>query len=82
VTSSEPLSTSKLLLTVDEAAALLGIRRTLTYALIRTGALPSVQVGRLRRIRFSDLDAYAAGLSPQTIDRTSPDHASPKEAAA
>jgi excisionase family DNA binding protein len=61
--SSNPPA-SKLLLTVDEAAALLGIKRTLTYELIRTGALASVRVGRLRRIRYSDLDAYAAGLDP------------------
>lgn len=54
----------KLLLTVEEAAALLGIKRTLTYELIRTGALASVRVGRLRRVRYSDLDAYAAGLAP------------------
>jgi excisionase family DNA binding protein len=55
----------KLLLTVEEAAALLGIKRTLTYELIRSGALASVRVGRLRRIRYSDLDAYAAGLAPE-----------------
>ena len=63
MTSPRPLH-AKLLLTVDEAAALLGIKRTLTYELIRTGALASVRVGRLRRIRYSDLDAYAAGLLP------------------
>ncbi len=63
MTSPRPLH-AKLLLTVDEAAALLGIKRTLTYELIRTGALASVRVGRLRRIRYSDLDAYAAGLGP------------------
>jgi excisionase family DNA binding protein len=45
-----------LLLTVTEAAAMLGIGRTLMYELIGTGAIPSVQVGRLRRIRPADLE--------------------------
>jgi excisionase family DNA binding protein len=63
---------TKLLLTVEEAAALLGIKRTLTYELIRTGALASVRVGRLRRIRFSDLDAFAAGLNPDIGAGTHP----------
>jgi excisionase family DNA binding protein len=54
----------KLLLTVEEAAERLGIGRTTTFALIRTGALRSVRIGRLRRIRTTDLDSYAASLTP------------------
>ncbi|WP_045877110.1 helix-turn-helix domain-containing protein [Pseudofrankia sp. DC12] len=52
----------KLLLTVEEAADVLGLGRTTTYALIRTGALKSVRIGRARRVRVTDLDAYAAQL--------------------
>jgi excisionase family DNA binding protein len=52
----------KLLLTVEEASARLGFGRTLMYDLIRTGAVESVQIGRLRRIHPADLEAYAAGL--------------------
>jgi excisionase family DNA binding protein len=52
----------KLLLTVTEAAARLGIGRTLMYELITTGTIPSVRLGRLRRIRTTDLEAYAASL--------------------
>jgi excisionase family DNA binding protein len=58
----------KLLLTVTEAAALLGIGRTLMYELIRTGAVCSVTVGRLRRLRRADLETYAAGLAAQSAD--------------
>jgi excisionase family DNA binding protein len=54
----------KLLLTVEEAAERLGIGRTTTFALIRTGALRSVRIGRLRRVRTTDLDSYAASLIP------------------
>lgn len=57
-------ATPKLLLTVEEAAELLGIGRTTAFALIRTGALRSVRIGRLRRVRIADLNAYAETLSP------------------
>ena len=54
---------SGVLLTVDEAAQLLRIGRTLTYALIAAGQLESVRIGRLRRIRPEALTAFAAHLS-------------------
>lgn len=53
----------KFLLTVAEAAARLGIGRTLMYELVSTGAVASVQVGRLRRIRPADLEYYTANLA-------------------
>lgn len=57
-----PVVPSSLLLTVEQAARRLGVGRTLMYELLRTGQVPSVRVGRLRRIRPSDLAAYAGGL--------------------
>lgn len=54
------------LLKVEEAAELLGVGRTTAYALIKSGALASVPVGRLRRIRPADLTAYANNLTPTT----------------
>jgi excisionase family DNA binding protein len=56
------------LLTVEEAAQGLRIGRTLMYELISTGAVVSVQVGRLRRIRPADLDAYVAELAAAPTD--------------
>jgi excisionase family DNA binding protein len=53
-----------MLLTVEQAAAQLGLGRTTMYALIRDGEVESVQIGRLRRIRPSDLAAYISRLSP------------------
>lgn len=53
---------ARVLLTVEEAAERLGIGRTFAYRLVRTGQLESVQIGRLRRIHVSAVDAYAATL--------------------
>ena len=53
---------TRLLLTVPEAAQRLGIGRTLMYELISTGQIASVRVGRLRRVRPTDLEAYANSL--------------------
>jgi excisionase family DNA binding protein len=52
-----------LLLTVEEAAARLRIGRTSMYELLRSGAVDSVPIGRLRRIRPADLEKYVAGLA-------------------
>ena len=43
---------------VPEAAKLLGLGRTSVYALLKSGALNSVHVGRSRRIRRDDLDRF------------------------
>jgi excisionase family DNA binding protein len=49
---------AQLLLTVSEAARFLSIGRSSIYVLMRDGALPSVKVGRSRRVRTSDLRDY------------------------
>jgi excisionase family DNA binding protein len=72
VTATERSNSSRLLLTVPEAAAQLGIGRTLMYQLIRTGAVRSVRVGRLRRIRPADLAAYTARLADASAERAEP----------
>lgn len=51
-----------LLLTVEEAGAALGVGRTLMFELIARGDIRTVRVGRLRRVRPDDLDAYVAAL--------------------
>lgn len=52
-----------LLLTPAEAAAALGVGRSTLFDLLGSGALPSVRIGRARRVRRDDLDAFVAGLS-------------------
>ena len=52
----------RLLLSVAEAAALLGISRAYAYELVMAGELASVKLGRLRKVRRSDLLAYVDSL--------------------
>ena len=53
----------RLLLTVEEAGAVLGVGRSLMYELIARGDIETVRVGRLRRIRPEALHTYVATLS-------------------
>ena len=60
----------RLLLSVAEVAAELGCGRDTVYALLTSGALPSVRLGgRLRRIRRTDLTAYVDSLTASTPSR-------------
>jgi DNA binding domain, excisionase family len=54
----------RLLLSVAEVATELGCGRDTVYALLTSGALPSVRLGgRLRRIRRTDLTDYVDSLT-------------------
>ncbi len=57
-----PAPPLRVLLTVEEAADRLSIGRTTLYALISAGQIASVRIGRLRRLRPADLEAYVAYL--------------------
>ncbi|SDJ21795.1 DNA binding domain-containing protein, excisionase family [Actinokineospora alba] len=59
----------RVLFTVEEAAAQLGIGKTLTWRLVGTGELDSVRIGRLRRVPKAAIAAYAARL---IADQTGP----------
>ena len=60
----------RLLLSVAEVAAELGCGRDTVYALLTSGALPSVRLGgRLRRIRRADLNRYVDTLAESTPSR-------------
>jgi excisionase family DNA binding protein len=50
------------LLTVEEAAIRLRVGRTTMYALVSSGAVESVKVGRLRRVPVECVDAYVTVL--------------------
>lgn len=56
---------ARVLLTVEEAAEQLHIGKTKTYALVKTGELESVLIGRLRRIHIDAIRVYAARLVSQ-----------------
>ena len=46
----KPVTNERLLLRLDEVAALIGVSRTTAYALVNKGELPSVRIGGLLRI--------------------------------
>jgi excisionase family DNA binding protein len=50
------------LLTPGEAAGRLRIGRTHIYSLLRDGAIPSVKIGRVRRVRVRDVDRFVERL--------------------
>ena len=64
---SEPHHPSRprVLLTVEDAARELSIGRTNMYALIKEGRIPTVRIGRLRRVPADALAAYVQTLTEQ-----------------
>jgi excisionase family DNA binding protein len=46
------------LMSTEELAKFLGLGRTWTYELLSAGAIPSVRIGRLRKIRRTDVDRF------------------------
>ncbi len=59
----ETITPAKLLLSAEEAARALGIGRTRMYELLRAGNVPSVKLGRSRRIRPEALDEFVERLA-------------------
>jgi excisionase family DNA binding protein len=51
-----------LVLTVEEAAHRLGVGRTVMYALVSSGAVESVRIGRLRRVPVDALTSFLEEL--------------------
>ncbi len=58
--SSPQTETTKRLLSAEELARELGVGRTTAYSLLWSGAIPSMKLGRLRKVRREDLEAYLA----------------------
>lgn len=52
----------RLLISVEEAAAILGIGRTAAYELVRKNQLKSVKIGRTRRVVVASLNEYVMRL--------------------
>jgi len=48
------------LLTVDRAARRLGMSRGAIYPLVLSGDIPSIKIGRARRIPIAQLEAWVA----------------------
>lgn len=58
VTRAQSPEQRKLLLTIEEAATVMSLGRTLVYELVRRNEITSIKVGRSRRIPVSALRAY------------------------
>ena len=52
----------RLLLTEPEAARLLSLSPRTLWGLAERGEVPSIKIGRAKRYRLSDLQAYVASL--------------------
>ena len=63
--ATPPRGTPRLMLTAEQAAVALGIGRTTVYALIKSGELRSLLIGRLRRIPLDEVEAYTARLTAE-----------------
>jgi excisionase family DNA binding protein len=57
-----PSTSPKMLVTILEAANLLSISRSTMYELLNSGAIPSFHIGRSRRIRAHDLEAFVSKI--------------------
>lgn len=57
--------TPRQMLTVEQAAAALGIGRTSMFALIKSGEVTSVRIGHSRRVPADAIAAYVAWLVAQ-----------------
>ena len=63
MTDTDRTMAPRLMLTAEQAAEALGIGRTAVFALIKSGDLESVRIGRLRRIPAGSIEAYAQRLT-------------------
>jgi excisionase family DNA binding protein len=57
---TQPVTATKLMLTVPEAAAVLSISRSVLYDLLLRGEIRSVKIGRSRRVPFVMLEEFVA----------------------
>jgi excisionase family DNA binding protein len=60
VTPHPQTEQTKRLLSAAELARELGVGRTTAYTLLWSGAIPSMKVGRLRKVRREDFETYLA----------------------
>lgn len=60
-------STTPVLCTVKDAVVLLRLGRSTIYELMASGELPFTKLGRARRIKRADIDAFVAQLPSQSV---------------
>jgi excisionase family DNA binding protein len=55
---SKETERTEYLMSPEELAKFLGLGRTRTYELLSAGAIPSVRIGRLRKVGRTDVDRF------------------------
>ncbi len=65
-TIESPQVVERALLSPEKLATYLGCGRTYAYKLLADGSIPSVKLGRLRRVRRQDADRFIEQLSEQS----------------
>ena len=53
----------RLLVSPEEAASMLSVARSTVYVLMASGELPSVKIGKSRRLRVEDIEAFVDRLA-------------------
>ncbi len=62
----------KVFVTIEDGANMLSVGRDSVYTLIHSGQLPSVKIGRFRRFRVADIDAFGHDQGDiRSLDRSS-----------
>ena len=57
----------RLLVLPEEAAVMLAVSRSTVYVLMASGDLPSVKIGKSRRLRIEDVEAYVERLADPAV---------------
>ena len=57
-TSNLQREQTEYLMSTEELAKVLGLGRTRTYELLSNGTIPCVRIGRLRKVRRTDVDKF------------------------
>jgi excisionase family DNA binding protein len=63
--NSIPAAPVRIMLSVEAAAASLSIGRSTMFALLKSDAIASVRIGRLRRVPMDALHAYVEALAAE-----------------
>ena len=69
----EVVMNDTLLLTVDRAARRLGMSRGAIYPLVLSGDIPSIKIGRARRIPIAQLEAWVARQVSEQVPDVGPE---------
>jgi excisionase family DNA binding protein len=62
MTDTQPPTAPRVMLTAEQAAEAIGVGRTTMFALIKSGEIKSIRIGRLRRVPLDSIEAYTNRL--------------------